>query len=64
MRRTEPQHAPRFSLFLLFWQQIISGRHSVLGGNPGPRGGSVNEKTARCPLFFRCFSLFLSQHVA
>jgi hypothetical protein len=44
---------------LLLWQEIISQRHRVFGGNPRPAEDFATERTAKRWLFFRCFSLFL-----
>src|SRR6266852_1625765 len=46
------------SLFLLFLRQIISRRHLVLGGNPGPPTVWRAQEQRRRPLFFRCSPLF------
>jgi hypothetical protein len=48
----------RFSLFSLFWPEIISERPLVFGGKPGLRSERQPEITASHPLFFAVFPLF------
>jgi hypothetical protein len=51
-----------FSLFSLFFHEIISERHLVFGRNPGTLTVMRLKKQREWSLFFavsRCFSLFL-----
>jgi len=55
--------ARQLSLFLLLLRQIISRRHLLLHGNPGPPTVCRTQEQRRRPLFFRCSPLFWLEQI-